>query len=115
VKRTKKAIVPFYNVDTKQVEIFDASPKALKVVYAFVDEYEEDSTTTPIALTRSGSEKDTTYTLMPVRVKAAEKELFVKPDDIVLDENFYRSALNVPDDAYVKKLLGITAEQQETA
>jgi hypothetical protein len=115
VKRSKKAIVPFWNVDTQQIEVFDASLKALKVVLAFIDGYEEESTVTPIALTRSGSGTDTTYTLMPVRVRPAEKLLFVKPENIMLDGDFYRRVLNIPDDMYVKQLLGITDEQQETA
>jgi hypothetical protein len=107
VKRTKSTLVPFFNVDTQQVEVFDASNKAVKVIYAYIDQYEEDATSTPIALIRSGSDTGTTYALMPLRVKAAEKELFKVPEDVVIDAEFYLSALNPPDDEYVRKLLGL--------
>jgi hypothetical protein len=111
VKRTKKAIVPFYNIDTNQVEIFDASKRALKVIYAFVDEYEEEAITTPISLTRSGSDSKTTYSLQAARVKAAEREVFVKPEGILLDNEFYMNALNIPDNEYIKKLIGLESDE----
>jgi hypothetical protein len=111
VKRTKKAIIPFYNIDTQQIEIFDASKKALKVIYAFVDEYEEEATTTPISLTRSGSDTDTTYSLQAARVKKAEQDVFVKPEGIVLDNEFYNNVLNIPSDEYIKKLIGLKTEE----
>lgn len=107
VKRTKKTIVPFYNVDTKQVEIFDASNGAMKAIYAFTDEYEGDSTVTPISLKRAGGGTDTTYSIMPIRVKAAEQSLFEIPKDIKIDAEFYEGVLNVPDDDYVRELLGL--------
>lgn len=107
VKRSKKTIVPFYNVDTQQVEVFDASSKAMKGIYAYKDEYEEEATTTPIALKRSGSDTGTTYSMMPIRVKAAEQELFKVPEGIVIDNEFYIGVLNPPDDEYIKQLLGL--------
>jgi hypothetical protein len=113
VKRTKSTLVPFYNVDSQQVEVFDASNKAVKVIYAYIDQYEEDATTTPIALIRSGADTGTTYALMPLRVKAAEKELFQLPTDVVIDAEFYLSALNPPDDDYVRKLIGLEAVADE--
>lgn len=113
VKRVKSTIVPFYNVDTQQVEIFDASNKAMKAIFAFCDEYEGEVTTTAVALKRSGASTDTTYALMPVRIKPAEKELFQVPSDIVIDAEFYMAVLNPPDDEYVKKLIGIADETEE--
>lgn len=113
VKRSKKTIVPFYNVDTKQVEIFDASPTAMKAVYSFVDQYEEEATTTPVVLTRSGDDTKTTYTLMPVRVKAAEKALFEVPESVKIDDEFYEGVLNIPDDEYVRQLIGLDEEDEE--
>lgn len=111
VKRTKKTIVPFFNIDTKRVEIFDASNKAMKGIYKFTDEYEEESLTTPISLSRSGEDTSTTYTILPVRVKAAEKELFQLPENLpVLDGEFYLGILNPPEDDYIRELLGLTAE-----
>jgi hypothetical protein len=113
VKRTKSTLVPFYNIDANQVEVFDASNKAMKVIYAYKDEYEEEATTTPISLKRSGDDTGTTYSLMPIRVKPAEKELFKVPEDIVIDAEFYLGALNPPDDDYIKKLIGIQAAADE--
>lgn len=113
VKRTKSTLVPFFNVDSQQIEVWDASNKAVKAVYAFIDQYEEDSLTTPIALIRSGADTSTTYNIMPIRVKAAEKELFQVPADIEIDAEFYLSALNPPDDEYVRKLLGLDSVADE--
>lgn len=113
VKRAKSTLVPFFNVDTQQVEVFDASNKAVKAIYAFLDQYEEDSLTTPIALIRSGADTGTTYSLMPIRVKAAEKELFTVPADVAIDGDFYLSALNPPDDDYIRKLLGLDTVADE--
>jgi hypothetical protein len=113
VKRAKSTIVPFFNVDTQQVEVFDASNKAMKPIYAYKDQYEEDATVTPIALIRSGDDTGTTYNVMPIRVKAAEKELFKVPEDVVIDGEFYLSALNPPDDDYVRKLIGLEAATDE--
>lgn len=113
VKRTKSTLVPFYNVDTQQVEVFDASNKAMKVIYAYVDQYEEESTTTAIALIRSGDDTGTTYSLMPIRVKAAEKALFTVPEEIVIDAEFYLGALNPPDDEYIRKLIGLETAADE--
>lgn len=107
VKRTKKTIVAFFNVDTQQIEIFNASNKAMKSIYSFIDQYEEESTTTPIVLSRSGNGLDTTYNLMPTRVKAAEQFLFEKPKDIELDDEFYKNVLFIPSDDQVRKLLKI--------
>lgn len=113
VKRSKKTIVPFYNIDTKQTEVFDASPTAMKAVYAFVDQYEEESTTTAVSLSRSGSDTSTTYTIMPVRIKAAERDLFVVPEGTVITEDFILNVLNIPDDEYVRGLLGLPAADAE--
>jgi hypothetical protein len=113
VKRTKSTLVPFYNVDSQQVEVFDASNKAMKPIYAYKDQYEEDATVTPIALIRSGDDTGTTYSVMPIRVKAAEKELFKVPEEVVVDADFYLSALNPPDDDYVRKLIGLEAVADE--
>jgi hypothetical protein len=112
-KRSKSILVPFFNVDTQQVEVFDASPKASKVVYSYIDEYEEEAVTTPIALKRSGDDTGTTYSLMPIRLKAAEKELFKVPEGVVIDNEFYMNALNPPDDDYIRKLLGLEAAADE--
>jgi hypothetical protein len=113
VKRTKSTLVPFFNVDTQQVEVFDASNKAMKPIYAYKDEYEEESTTTAIALIRSGEDTGTTYTLMPIRVKKAEEALFKVPEDVKIDAEFYLSALNPPDDDYIRKLIGLEAAADE--
>jgi hypothetical protein len=107
IKRTKKTIVPFFNADTQQVEIFDASVTAMKAIYCFIDQYEEDSTMTPIVLSRTGNSKSTTYTLMPTRVRAAETLLFELPTNIVIDDDLYSRVLNVPSDEYVLKLIGL--------
>jgi hypothetical protein len=85
----------------------------MKVIYAYVDQYEEESTETAIALIRSGDDTGTTYSLMPIRVKAAEKELFKVPEDVVIDGEFYMGALNPPDDEYVRKLIGLEAVADE--
>lgn len=113
VKRTKSTLVPFFNVDTQQVEVFDASNKAMKAIYAYKDEYEEEAVTTPIALKRSGDDTTTTYSLMPIRVKKAEEELFKVPVDVVIDAEFYLGALNPPDDEYIRKLIGLEAVEEE--
>jgi hypothetical protein len=113
VKRTKSTLVPFFNVDTQQVEVFDASNKAMKVIYAYTDQYEEDSTVTAIALIRSGDDTGTTYSLMPIRVKKAEEALFTVPEGVVIDAEFYMGALNPPDDDYVRKLIGLEAAADE--
>jgi hypothetical protein len=110
VKRTKKAIVPFYNVDTNEIEIFDASIKALRVVYAFVDEYEEDAIKTPIILTRYGNGKDTAYSLQAAGVRAAERGFFKKPEGIILHQEFYMQVLYIPDDEYNKRLIGLESD-----
>lgn len=113
VKRAKSTLVPFFNVDTQQIEVFDASNKAVKPIYAYIDQYEEDATVTPIALIRSGDDTGTTYSIMPIRVKAAEKELFKVPEGVAIDAEFYMGALNPPDDDYIKKLLGLEAASDE--
>lgn len=115
VKRSKKTIVPIYNVDTKQVEVFDASTTAMKAVYAYVDEYEEEATATPISLSRNGSDTSTTYTMMPVRVKPAEKAIFEIPAELIVDEEFYMNVLNLPSDDYIRELLGLAKEDAVTA
>ncbi|HDR8003383.1 hypothetical protein HB667_26590 [Bacillus cereus] len=113
-KRVKATLVPFYNVDTNQIEVFDASNKAMKVINSYKDEYEEEATTTPIALKRSGEDTSTTYSLMPIRVKPAEKDLFVLPEDVKIDNEFYLSALNPPDEDYIREILGLTAAPAES-
>jgi hypothetical protein len=113
VKRLKKTIVPFYNIDSKQVEIFDASNGAMKPIYKYVEQYEEEALTTPIVLSRSGNDTGTTYTIMPVRVKAAEKELFVVHEEVVINREFYENILQAPDEEYVRKLIGLAAEDGE--
>jgi hypothetical protein len=114
VRRQKKTIVPFWNVDTKQVEIFDAPNGAMRAIYAYLDEYEDESTTTAIVLMRAGNDTGTRYTLMPIRVKPAEKDLFVIPDNVVIDRHFYESFLQKPSEEYVRKLIGVEEQYQLT-
>jgi hypothetical protein len=83
------------------------------VIYAYTDQYEEDSTVTAIALIRSGDDTGTTYSLMPIRVKKAEEALFTVPEGVVIDAEFYMGALNPPDDDYVRKLIGLEAAADE--
>lgn len=114
VKRHKRTIVPFYNVDTQAIQVFDATPTAMKGVYQFLDEYEEEALTTPISISRSGSEKDTTYSIIPTRVKPAEKLLFSVPTDVTIDEEFILGVLNVRDDDFILKLIGLPEGSDET-
>ncbi|UOF90990.1 hypothetical protein LSG31_01530 [Fodinisporobacter ferrooxydans] len=107
VKREKRTIVPFFNVDTQQVEILAAKTNIMRIIYAFIDEYDDEAMTTPVVLSRSGTAKDTRYTIMPARVKPAEQLLFEKPMDIMLDNKFYQNILVIPEDDYIRKLLGI--------
>lgn len=110
VSRQMRTIVPFWNVDTREIQVFDASRTVMKAVYAFMDEYEEDALTTPVVITRSGTAKDTTYSIMPTRVKTAEKLLFSVPDDVKIDDEFIAYVLNIRDDKDIRKLLGLPEE-----
>lgn len=112
IKKSKKWAVPIYNVDTKRVELFEASSKSVKNFYSFLDEYEDDALSTPIALKRSGSDQTTTYTVMPIRVKKDEQALFVKPEDIEVTPEFYESVLAPPDEEYLRDLLGLNDEEE---
>lgn len=110
VPKSKKWAVPIYNVDTKRIELFEASGKAVKNFYSFIDEYEEDALTTPITIKRSGSDQTTTYSVMPVRVKKDEQALFVRPDDVEVTLEFYEAVLAPPDEQYLRGLLGLDDE-----
>jgi hypothetical protein len=112
VPKSKKWAVPFYNVDTKRLEIFQASSKSVKAFYSFLDEYEDDALTTPLTIKRSGSDQTTTYTVMPVRVKKDEQALFTRPEDLTVDQNFYAEVLAPPEEDYLKKLLGLEKEDE---
>lgn len=112
IKRSKKWAVPIYNVDNKQIEVFEASSKSVKAFYSFLDEYEDEALTTPIALKRSGSDQTTTYTVMPIRVKKDEQDLFIKPENVKIDADFYKEILAPPTEDYLRKLLGLDDETE---
>jgi hypothetical protein len=113
VNRSKVWLVPFYDVDAGEVRVFEAKKKYISSIYSFTDQYEEESTTTPVVLSRSGSDaQSTTYTLMPLRVKANEKDLFKVPDAKV-DDEFYMNVLQPPTEEYLEKLLGIGSDEDE--
>ncbi len=108
IKRSKMLVVPFYNVDTQSIEIFDAPPKHGKTVYSFIDEYGDDALSTPITFKRTGEKTSTVYSIMPIPPKAVatEKALFVKPETVI-DRDFYVGVLAVPDAEYIRGLIGL--------
>lgn len=112
IKKAKKWAVPIFNVDSKRVEVFEASSKSVKAFYSYLDEYEDDALNTPISLKRSGNDQTTTYTVMPVRVKKDEQELFKRPD-FEVGQDFYEAVLAPPDEEYLRKLLGLDGEDEE--
>jgi hypothetical protein len=113
VPRSKVWLVPFYDIDAGEIRVFEAKKKYMNGIYSFIDQYEEESTTTPVVLTRSGSDaQSTTYTLMPLRVKPAEKDLFAVPN-VTIDDSFYGDVLQPLSEEYHKQLLRITSSQEE--
>jgi hypothetical protein len=111
VPRSKVWLVPIYDIDAKSVRIFEAKKKYMAAVYNFVDEYEDEAITTPITLSRTGADaQSTNYSIMPTRVKANEKSLFELPENIEINEDFYMNILNPPSDEYLSELLGLNNE-----
>jgi hypothetical protein len=116
IKRTKMLLVPFYNVDTKAIEIFDANAKHGKTIYSFVDQYGDDAVTTPITFKRTGESTSTVYSIMPLPPKAVttEKALFVVPAELVIDRAFYAEVLTIPDADYIRGLIGLAPTTVDT-
>lgn len=112
VKLSKTFIVPFYDVDKQQVLLWktsaplDKKNKHLDALEKFFRDYEEDATKTPVTLSRSGEKAQTSYSIMPISAKTVEKnkDLFVLPDDLKFDREFY-SFLQPPSEEYHRKLL----------
>lgn len=123
VKLSKAFIVPFYDVDKQQILLWkttapqDKKSKHLDVLEGFFNQYEDDATSTPVVFSRSGEKASTSYSIMVIPPKQVEKnkDLFVLPDDLVIDKQFYSELISPPDEAYHRKLLKLDADDTEIA
>lgn len=122
VKRVKTFVIPFYNVDKKVVQLWKISQdenskkknKHMTVVERFFEQYEGAVENTPVTLSRSGTKAETSYQIMPIppNQAAKQKDLFVLPDDIVIDKEFFAFHLTPPDEAFQRKLLKLDNEEE---
>jgi uncharacterized protein YdhG (YjbR/CyaY superfamily) len=110
IKRSIKYLVPFYDVDAKQVVLFDTSKKHVASVYNIIDTYAEDVYDEVFLLKRTGaSAQDTSYSLIPLPPK--QKVGLSLPDDVKVLEmgsqersDFYANILRAPSDEYLAKI-----------
>ena len=110
IKRSIKYLVPFYDVDKKEVMLFDTSKKHVASVYSIIDTYGEDVKDEVFLLKRTGSgPQDTSYNLIPLPPK--QKVGISLPDDVKVLEfgsqersDFYANILRAPSDEYLAKI-----------
>lgn len=116
VKRSLKYLVPLYDVDKKELVLWETGKKHVQTVYALIDTYGEDVTAEVFQLKRSGaSAQDTAYSLIPLPPK--QKASVELPDDVEPFEfgsqersDFYEGILRAPSDEYLTKILaGVSA------
>ena len=114
IKRSMKYLIPFYDVDKKEIVLWDTNQTHVKSVYAIIDTYGEDVTGEVFLLKRTGSgAKDTVYSFIPLPPK--QKAGIALPEDVQPFEfgsqersDFYASILRAPSEDYLNKLLGGT-------
>jgi uncharacterized protein YdhG (YjbR/CyaY superfamily) len=110
IKRSIKYLVPLYDVEKKEVVLFDTSKKHVSSVYSIIDTYAEDVYGEVFLLKRTGSgPQDTSYNFIPLPPK--QKVGISLPDDVkVLEANsqersdFYSNILRAPSDEYLAKI-----------
>ncbi|MDA8440762.1 MAG: hypothetical protein M0Z55_00065 [Peptococcaceae bacterium] len=112
VKRSVKYLVPLYDVDKKEVIIWDTSKTHVSSVYAIIDTYGEDVCDEIFQLKRTGAgAKDTSYSFIPLPPKqkaAIEVPADIKPFEYGSQErsDFYASILRAPTEDWLKKIIG---------
>lgn len=116
VARDKLTIVPFWDIDARELRIWTAKKGHMRDLYSFFDLYGEDSTKTPVFIKRVGKGKETKYQVLPAPpTKPAEKKLWEYPSDVVIDDSVYMSVVQPPKEDYLRKLLGLDAGAVEDA
>lgn len=112
VKRSIRYIVPLFDIDAKQIVIWDTSKKHVQSLYALIETYGEDIFDEVFQLKRSGATaQDTAYSFISLPPK--QKAGISIPEDVAQFEygsqersDFYTNILRAPDDAYLDKILG---------
>ena len=110
IKRSIKYLVPLYDVDKKEIVLFDTSKKHVASVYSIIDTYGEDVNDEVFLLKRTGSgAQDTSYNFIPLPPK--QKVGLGLPDDVKILEfgsqersDFYANILRAPSDEYLAKI-----------
>ena len=111
IKRAIKYIVPFWDVDKREIVLFDTSKKHVASVYSIIDTYEADVYGEVFLLKRSGSgPQDTSYSFIPLPPK--QKVGIALPPDVQAFEfgsqersDFYASILRAPSEEYLEKII----------
>jgi hypothetical protein len=110
IKRSIKYLVPMWDVDKKEVVIFDTSKKHISSVYSIIDTYGEDVKDEVFLLKRTGAgAQDTSYNFIPLPPK--QKAGITLPDDVKVLElgsqersDFYANILRAPSEEYLAKI-----------
>lgn len=111
VKRSIKYLVPLYDVDKKEIFLWDTSKKHVASVYSIIDTYGEDVYDEVFQLKRTGSgAQDTTYSFIPLPPK--QKAGLGLPEDVKPfvfgsqeRSDFYSNILRAPSEDYLNKIL----------
>jgi uncharacterized protein YdhG (YjbR/CyaY superfamily) len=111
IKRSIKYLVPLYDVDKKEIVLFDTSKKHVAAVYSIIDTYGEDVNDEVFLLKRSGSSaQDTAYSFIPLPPKQkaglalpADMKVFVLGSQERSD--FYAGILRAPSEEYLAKII----------
>jgi hypothetical protein len=111
IKRSIKYLVPMYDVDKKEIVLFDTTKKHVSSVYSIIDTYGEDVYNEVFLLKRTGAgPQDTSYNLIPLPPK--QKAGLALPDDMQILQlgsqersDFYANILRAPSDEYLDKIL----------
>lgn len=111
VRRMAKYLVPFFDLEAKEILYWDTTKKHIACVYSAIDEYGEDVLTTPFIMKRTGSgAQDTSYSFMPMSPKQ-QKDFPIpaeaQPFEFGSQErsDAYNSVIRVPSDEYLDKIL----------
>lgn len=118
IKRSIKYLVPLYDIDKKEVVLWDTTKKHVAAVYSIIDAYGDDVVNEVFMLKRTGSSaQDTSYSFiaLPPKQKASitipeEAKPFVLGSQERSD--FYTNILRAPSDDYIAKIMAKVSDEE---